>query len=85
MDFTQEQREKLGEFTERVDCAQNFSCYDLEPEILFRKRDLGLEEHLECVGCKENPSECQYALLIFGNIYLCTCPVRNYIADNMAS
>ena len=85
MEFTQEQREKLGAFTEGVDCAQNFICYELESEVMFRKRTVGLDEYLECIGCKDDPGTCQYSLIIFGNVYLCTCPVRDYILKNIKS
>lgn len=86
MEFTQEQRKKLGEFTEGIDCAQNFLCYDLKPDDIFRKRTVGLDEYLECIGCTgDDPEKCPFSLIIFGNVYLCTCPVRDYIVKNFGN
>lgn len=86
MEFTREQREKLEEFSRGITCPADFACYDFESKDIFRKLEVGLDEYLECIGCSgEDPAKCQFSLTLFGNEYLCTCPIRDYIVKNIES
>ncbi len=80
MELTQEQRTEIEEIANRINCPKNLECYKSEPEKLCQVRDFGLDEYLDCL--EETAKDCEFSLS-FGNGYLCTCPVRIYIAKKL--
>ncbi len=62
-------------------CPKNFKCYKSGLENLCKaKQTEGAVSYLECL--EENPQECIFSnLLQDWNLYVCSCPLRIYMAD----
>lgn len=58
------------------DCDGELKCYDSNFEPTCMADDFGVRSLLECR--EKNPEKCKSAIL-FGNTYLCKCPVRIHI------
>ena len=80
MEWTTQQKQKMEEIASEIDCPKDFICFKSEPEELHRARSIGIEGYLNCL--EDNSQECEFALP-FGEGYLCKCPVRVYIAQNI--
>ena len=68
-----ELKEVIGDLT----CRKNFKCCTEGLETLCKAQDVGLETFLECL--EEHPPDCPFSLS-FGDMFLCECPLRGYIA-----
>jgi len=67
---------EIEEIIDGMKCPKDFKCYRSGLENLCKARYIGIEAVLECL--EENPEECKFSFL-FGNVYFCMCPLRNYI------
>jgi hypothetical protein len=79
------QCKELEKIMEGVDCPKDFACYKSGLKTICAARDFGTDICLECL--EEKPQECKFALTVgesylFGETYLCACPVRVYICKN---
>jgi hypothetical protein len=71
---------KINETIEQFACPKGFSCCTEGLEHLCKAREIGLETFLECL--EEHPQECPFSVH-FGDLYLCECPLRVYIARKL--
>ncbi len=76
----EEQRKEIDEIIGKMKCPKNFRCLELDYTELCKAQDVDLEEYLECL--LEDPFDCKFSLS-FGSSYLCTCPLRVYIAKKL--
>ena len=65
---------------DQAGCIDGFPCFESRFNVLCLAKPYGDGNLLECK--EENPLNCPRANS-FGEIYLCKCNVRNYIARNM--
>ena len=75
---------EIEELVAKTKCQFNFEFYKSEFEHLS-KASIELDgELLWCVGClgDDEKKSCTYRLS-YGDNYLCTCPLRQYIAENL--
>jgi hypothetical protein len=80
MELTQEHIQEIKKIASGIECSKDFRCHKSGLEGLCKARDIGLERYVECLG--DEPHSCEFSLS-FGRGYLCTCPVRIYIAKNL--
>ena len=80
MEWTKEQKHQMEEIASETNCPNDFRCFKSEPEELRRARNMGIEGYLNCL--EQKPEKCEFSLP-FGEGYLCKCPVRVYIAENI--
>jgi len=79
MDITQEHESKIREIIGGMKCKKDFECYRSGFENLCKVK-IGVDAML--IDCKEeNANNCDFSLS-FGFGYICTCPLRKYIAKN---
>jgi len=78
MEWTTEQMQQMEEIASEINCPKDFKCFKDEPEEFRQTRNIGIEGYPNCT----EPQECEFALP-FGEGYLCKCPVRVYIAQNI--
>jgi hypothetical protein len=64
----------------KMRCVKKFECVESEFENLCKAKDFGLDHYLECL--EPEPQRCTFALC-FGAGYLCSCPLRVYVAKNL--
>jgi hypothetical protein len=75
-----EVKKKIEEIMSQMQCSKNFKCADSNFEILCKAKDSGMENFLDCL--EEIPSICSFALS-FGYGYLCSCPLRVFLAKKL--
>lgn len=75
--IAKEHRKKIDDIVVKMHCPHDFPCYKSEFKKLSRIRMLVDGEVIECLEDKRNL--CEYGMS-FGNTYLCTCPLRKYVA-----
>lgn len=80
MELSQAHRQEIERIAGGIKCPKDFVCYKSDLKKLCKARDFGMEQYLYCLENK--PQECDFSLS-FGRGYLCTCPVRIYIAKNL--
>jgi hypothetical protein len=80
MELTEAQKQEINKIASGIDCSKDFGCYRSESKKLCKARDFGAEQYLYCL--EDGPQDCNFSLS-FGRGYLCTCPVRIYIAKNL--
>jgi len=78
MDMHELHRRKIDEIKAGMDCPKAFQC--LGDDGPCQAKDLGLENCVECLY--EQPRGCTFSLS-FGHGYLCRCPMRIYLAQNL--
>ena len=66
--------EIIGQFK----CSKDFECYKSGFENLCKAEDVGMDSYLHCL--EEDPVECKFSVILFGDRYYCECPLRIYIA-----
>ena len=72
--------DKIEKIISEIKCPKDFVCYKSGFKNLCKAKDIGLESFIDCL--EENPETCVFSLS-FGYSYLCTCPLRIYIAKNL--
>ena len=77
--LTPEEIDEIQEFVNQCDCPSDFKCYkkgfeDISGVIVDLEGNI-----IECLD--ENANKCHHSLP-FGSDYLCTCPLRRYIAKH---
>ena len=65
---------------DQVECIDGFPCFESRFKILCHAEPYGDSKLLECK--EDNPLGCPRAYS-YGEIFLCKCNVRNYIASNL--
>ena len=70
---------KIEDIIGKIKCSKDFKCYQLGFENLCRAKDIGIQSFLECL--EEKPNKCNFSIRI-NSFYLCSCPLRIYIAKN---
>ena len=65
---------------DQAGCIDGFPCFKSRFKVLCHAEPYGDGKLLECK--EENPLGCPRAYS-YGDIFLCKCNVRNYIASNM--
>ncbi len=68
--------------TLNLKCPEDFKCCQCGIETLCksRKMDDGVDSYLECL--EQDSGQCIFAIYLSGGgFYLCSCPLRKYIAD----
>jgi hypothetical protein len=81
-----EHKKEIEEIIGKMECPKGFRCYESGLEALCSAKDIGTEVCLECL--EENPPDCKFALTVgdsylFGDSYLCACPLRIYICKKL--
>ena len=72
-------QKRIDEIKAAMDCPKDFHCVG-EGSALCEARDLGLENCVECLF--QQPQGCAFSIS-FGHGYLCRCPLRVYLAQNL--
>ncbi|MBN1391725.1 MAG: hypothetical protein JW947_02860 [Sedimentisphaerales bacterium] len=80
MELSQEHRQEIEKIAGGIKCPKGFRCYKSDSKKLCEARDFGMERYLYCLV--DEAQECDFSLS-YGRGYLCTCPVRIYIAKNL--
>ena len=76
----EEDKKKIEQLMANIQCPKDFKCAESGFERLCMAKDFGHEKYLECL--EENPSSCIFALT-FGDVYLCECSLRVYLAKKL--
>jgi hypothetical protein len=82
----QEHVRAIEKMMENLSCPKDFACYRSGLEALCAAKDIGTDICLECL--EADPSGCQFSLAtgesyLFGETYLCACPIRVYVCKNL--
>ncbi|MBW1740448.1 MAG: hypothetical protein JRJ42_04835 [Deltaproteobacteria bacterium] len=82
----QEHKEQIEEIIGHMECPKDFKCYKSGLKVLCAAKDIGTDICLECL--EESPQDCKFSLstgdsYLFGDSYLCACPVRIYICKKL--
>ncbi len=64
-----------------IKCSKNYMCYRSGFKALCKTRNIGIESYYECL--EKDPINCAFSFKLGGNKYLCKCPMRKYIAENL--
>ena len=72
-------KDKLSELKKTTPCQKGFCCLENDLKALCRARDIGVNSYVDCL--EVNAENCKFALA-FGSIFMCSCPIRVYIAKN---
>jgi hypothetical protein len=77
-------KKEIEEITGTLKCPKDFKCYQSGVKDLCKARRVeGAVAFLVCLD--EDPQECIFSSHIsMGDFYLCSCPLRRYIADKKA-
>lgn len=76
----------IEEMMQNLSCPKDFACYRSGLASLCSAKDIGTDICLECL--EPNPLSCQFSLAtgdsyLFGDTYLCACPIRVYLCRNL--
>jgi hypothetical protein len=79
----QQDRKRIQDIIEGMQCPKNFKCVESEFEDLCRARDFGDEKSLQCL--EETSPPCPFAgVYNYGfEMRFCRCPLRVYIAKHL--
>ena len=61
-------------------CKKDYNCYKFPPEKLCKTREIGHSNLIECF--EEDAKSCGISFS-FGENYICKCPLRRYIVQNI--
>jgi len=75
-----EVKKKIEKIMSQMECPEKFKCAESNFEILCKAKDNGLENYIDCL--EDVPSICSFSLS-FGYGYLCTCPLRVFLAKRL--
>jgi hypothetical protein len=70
-------RKKVEEIMAGMKCPHDFKCAEAGFEHLCKAKSIGPDGFLECLD--ENHASCAFAYS-FGEVPLCLCPLRVYMA-----
>ena len=76
----EEDRKKIEQLMGNIECPKDFKCAESGFEQLCMAKDFGHENYLECL--EKNPSSCIYSLTL-GDVHLCECSLRVYLAKKL--
>ncbi len=77
----EEHNKKIQEIMQGMQCPKKFQCARDGFNSVCKARDLGVGLS-GYVNCLESTPGCGFALA-FGEGYLCHCPLRVYLAQNL--
>jgi hypothetical protein len=77
----EQDRMKIEEIMQGMQCPKNFKCADSGFEGLCKAKDFGLETYLECL--EENPGNCSFALSFGYSYFFCECPLRVFLGKKL--
>ena len=75
----QEHEEKIAEIMADMDCPKDFKCHKSQFTDLSKARGMGIKEFAQCL---DSSAGCDFSFA-FGNIYMCKCPLRVYLANTL--
>ncbi len=79
-------KKEIEEIAGVFKCPKDFKCCQSGFEALCKARQVdGVVSYLECL--EEEPQECvfsKYVSVVDSGFFLCSCPLRRYLADKMA-
>jgi hypothetical protein len=81
MKLTKEQKKQIEQIVDGLKCPKDFKCYRSGLENLCRATDIGIESLLECL--EDGSHACRFATRV-GDLRLCVCPLRVYIARSLS-
>ena len=70
----------IEDIIDGIRCPKDFACYKMGFENLWKAKDFGLSDFLECL--EKDPEGCKFSVP-YGSWYLCQCPLRVYIAKKL--
>ena len=73
-------RKKIEEVMGEIRCPKNFKCAESGFERLCKAEDVGIREYLVCL--EETAWSCAFALSFAGG-YMCRCPLRVYLSQEL--
>ena len=78
-----EDRKKIQEIIDGIQCAKNFKCAEGGFENLCKAKDFGDKDTLHCL--EETSLPCPFAVLYDHGfqIRFCRCPVRIYLTKHL--
>ena len=77
----QEYQIEIGEVMGVMKCLRDFKCYKSGFEVLCEARSVGDGDESYLVCLEEYPKKCPFASVERG--YICDCPLRVYIANEL--
>jgi hypothetical protein len=84
MTIDEEFEKEIAEIIGGLKCPKDFKCYRSGFKALCKARQIGgAASFLECL--EEDPRECIFSKFVSTGFYLCSCPLRKYIADKKQS
>ncbi len=75
----QEHEETIAEIMAGMECPKDFKCYKSQFANLGEAKSMGIKGFIQCLNV---PVECDFSFS-FGNIYMCKCPLRVYLANTL--
>ena len=78
MQISQEHKSQIEEIVRSMQCPRDFKCYKSDFRDLPKSRLIADGKLVECL---EANRRCSFGLA-FGHGTICTCKLRNYIAEN---
>ena len=79
MEISQEHERQIEKIISEMECPKDFECRNSDFENLGKTELIADNQLVECMN--EENKLCLFSLS-FGHIFLCKCPLRNYIAKN---
>jgi hypothetical protein len=70
----------LTETIDHLACPKAFKCCTEGLENLCKAEDVGMQSFVQCL--EASPNECPFSKLLAVS-YVCTCPLRVYIAKTL--
>ncbi len=80
MDLTAEQKAKIDEIANGLECPKEFKCASSGFDTMCKAIDLGFETVLKCMEGDEEV--CKFRVYL-AEFKCCMCPLRSYIAKNL--
>ena len=79
----EENRKKIQEIIDGMQCSKNFRCAESGFENLCKAKDFGDEQRLHCLEGASN--HCSFAVSydLGIKIRFCECPLRVYLTKNL--
>ena len=77
----QEHKKQVEEILNGLKCSKDFVCYTSGLKRLCKAEDIGLDSFLVCL--EEDPNDCKFFAVVFGDKHFCHCPLRVYIAKKL--
>ena len=81
MQILEQQKEKIEQIIADMNCPLDFECYKSGFDNLCKAKDNRLDGHVDCLDV-EIKHRCEFRVP-FGQVVLCRCPLRVYVAKNL--